>query len=447
METIFAPLTIKGNCSVYLIRISGTLVKNCLLELGIRKKLEHKKATVCHLQDKNNKLLDEALITYFQAPNSFTGEDICEINLHCSNYIINSVFKILSSINNVRIAENGEFSKRAFLNNKLDLTQAEAIVDLIHSETELQHKQAMKQLQGENSKFFTNLRESIINILSNIEAIIDFPEDDIDINLINLLENKINMIIEVIKNILNDNNVGQKIKNGLHISIIGEPNVGKSSLLNYLAKKDLAIVSNIAGTTRDIIEVSIDIAGLPVIISDTAGIRETNNSIEKEGIKRALKNIENADLKILLINSEKININDKIKKLIDKNTIILLNKIDLKSKQKTEKIYELIDKNNVYNVLEVSIRNNINMNLLIDEIKGFIEKNITPFSNTNITQERHKIELLNAVNYLTNINFNMPIEIIAENIRLASVSIGKITGHINTEEILNNIFSKFCIGK
>lgn len=438
-DTIFAPLTIKGKCSIYVIRISGSRVDKCLSTLGVSKKFKHKSINLCNIKDENNNILDQALILYFKAPNSFTGEDVCELNIHCSTYIINKIFKILLSIEGVRLAKNGEFSKRAFLNNKLDLIQAESIVDLVNSETELQHKQAIEQLEGKNSRFFNDLRQDILDLSSSIEANIDFPEDETT----NVNINSVNNLISKIENILNDNDVAKKIKNGLNISIIGEPNVGKSSFLNYLAKKDLAIVSNIAGTTRDIIETSLDIDGVLVNVFDTAGIRDTNDTIEKEGVKRAIKNAEEADLRILILSPENINVNKEIEKLIDYNTIIILNKID------TLKDSSIINnlKEKYKNIIEISVKNNINLDKVIDKIKDFINKNITPYSNTNITQERYRIELKKTIEYLKKIDNNMPIEIVAENIRLSAFCIGKIVGQIGTEEILDNIFSKFCIGK
>lgn len=438
-DTIFAPLTIKGKCSIYVIRISGSRVDKCLSTLGVSKKFKHKSINLCNIKDENNNILDQALILYFKAPNSFTGEDICELNIHCSTYIINKIFKILLSIEGVRLAKNGEFSKRAFLNNKLDLIQAESIVDLVNSETELQHRQAIEQLEGKNSRFFNDLRQDILDLSSSIEANIDFPEDETT----NVNINSVNNLISKIENILNDNDVAKKIKNGLNISIIGEPNVGKSSFLNYLAKKDLAIVSNIAGTTRDIIETSLDIDGVLVNVFDTAGIRDTNDTIEKEGVKRAIKNAKEADLRILILSPENIDVNKEIEKLIDDNTVIILNKID------TLKDNSIIDnlKEKYKNIIEISVKNNINLDKVIDKIKDFISKNITPYSNTNITQERYRIELKKTIEYLKKIDNNMPIEIVAENIRLSAFCIGKIVGQIGTEEILDNIFSKFCIGK
>ena len=442
MSTIFAPLTLKGLCSIYVIRISGRESLNCLKALGIQKTLIPQKATLCKIKDKNNEILDEALVIYFKAPHSFTGEDVVEINLHCSNYIISKVFSILSSIENVRMAEKGEFSKRAFLNNKIDLMQAESIVDLINAETEMQHKLAINQLQGKNSNFYNNLRQKIVEILALLEAFIDFPEEDIPQDMQDEILAKISNIKIEIQNNLNDDNVGEKIRDGFHISIIGEPNAGKSTLLNYLSKRDIAIVSDIAGTTRDIIEVSLNISGIPVILYDTAGIRETEDIIEKEGVKRAIRNANTADIKILVVDSNNLNIDQNIIDLIDKNTIVLLNKIDIAENKNIDK--------NIFKdaeILEISLKDKINLDKFLDILKNKLESIVSPNINTTITNERYRNELEKALEYLELFDFNMPIEINTENIRMSADCIGRITGKINSDEILDNIFSKFCIGK
>ena len=438
MDTIFAPLTLKGNCSVYVIRISGKQVKECLKNLGINRTLKHREATLCVLRDNNGNPIDETLVIYFESPNSFTGEDIVELNLHCSNYIISKVTSILLSIKSVRLAERGEFSKRAFLNGKIDLMQAESIVDLVNSETELQHKLAISQLQGKNSNFYNTLREKIVEILSILEAFIDFPEEDIPAELEDEINGKIQKITKEIQNNLDDNRVGEKIRDGFHIAIIGEPNSGKSTLLNYLSKRDVAIVSDIAGTTRDIIEVNMDIAGIPVILYDTAGIRETQDIIENEGVKRAINRAKSADLKILVVSVDNPNIDKKILELIDENTIILLNKIDLGEAN------IIFDKGTV---LEISLKDKINLDEFLKTLQEKLESIVSPNIDTTITNERYRRELINSLEFLEKFNFSNPIEINAENIRLAAYHIGKITGKINSEEILDNIFSKFCIGK
>lgn len=442
MDTIFAPLTLKGNCSVYVIRISGKKVNECLKKLGVKRKLKHREATVCTLKDETRKFLDESLLIYFEGPNSFTGEDIVELNLHCSSYIISKVINILLSIDSVRLAERGEFSRRAFLNGKIDLMQAESIADLVRSETKLQHRMAINQLKGKNSNFYNKLREKIVEILSIIEAFIDFPEEEIPNDLENEINLKVKNIIQEIQNNLNDNRIGEKIRDGFHIAIIGEPNSGKSTLLNYLSKRDVAIVSDIAGTTRDVIEVNLDINGIPVILYDTAGIRDTSDVIENEGVKRAINRAEMADLKILVISVDNLTINNKILNLVDENTIILLNKIDL---NKSINLNDFNFKNN--KIIEISLKNKTNVDTFIDYLQQKLESIVSPNIDTTITNERYRKELINAVKFLELFDFSLPIEINAENIRMAGECIGRITGKINSEEILDNIFSKFCIGK
>ncbi|MDR2778012.1 MAG: tRNA uridine-5-carboxymethylaminomethyl(34) synthesis GTPase MnmE [Rickettsiales bacterium] len=442
-DTIFAPLTIEGKCGVYVLRISGSKALKCLLSLGISRRFEHRKATLCRLRDRNGSDLDRALVVFFQSPRSFTGEDVCEISLHCSRYIIDRVFSILSALDGVRFAENGEFSKRAFLNGKFDLVQAESIVDLVNSETELQHRNAIRQLSGKNSSYFEKLREDMIDLASNLEGYLDFPDEDMGIAIQIESEGKITDLVARVTQMLDDNNVGIRVKNGIKVSIVGKPNVGKSTLLNFIANEDLAIVSARPGTTRDVLQISSIIGGIPVKFFDTAGIRETSDDIEIEGVRRAVANAKDADFRILLLEPDNIAIDPKIKNLIDSNTIILLNKIDLATEEKIKSI-EL----KYPGLIGISLKHGLNTDKIKGQLLSLIEKTITPFVNSGITQERYRIELLGVLNNLKKIDFNLqPLEIILEHIRCASLCVGRITGKINADEILDEIFRKFCIGK
>jgi tRNA modification GTPase len=435
MDTIFAVVTAVQKAGVFIIRISGEKALECLIKLGIKKKLKHQTISFHKIFDpENGNLIDEVLVSFFQSPKSFTGEDIVEINCHGSYFILQKIFLILSEIEGVRIAEAGEFSRRAFLNNKIDLVQAEAIPDLIASESELQHQQSILQLQGQLGKVYESWRNDLIEALAMIEAAIDFPEDDLPQELINKVEQKIKFLIQQIKDHLNDQKIGQKIKDGLSLVIIGKPNVGKSTLINFLTKKELAIVSDIAGTTRDIIEADFFIAGIPIKISDTAGIRDSEDLIEKEGIKRALNKAKEADLKILLIDATdpSFPIN-----LIDEKTILVINKIDL------------IDDKKIFDeqMIKISLSKKINLSVLNEQIENRVKKIIPPNKNLLITQERYRICLKNSIANLEKFSLQKNIEISAEYLRIATQEIGKINGKVDIENILDSIFSKFCIGK
>ena len=447
MKTICATITSTLRSSVTIIRISGSQTLKCLEKFGVKNQLTPQKSFFHKIIfDDGAELIDEAIITFFKAPRSFTGEDVAEISVHSSQYVLKKIFEKLLSIENVDLAGAGEFSKRAFLNGKIDLVQAEAIPDLIASETEAQHKQAILQLQGNLGKIYENWRHKIMEISAFVEALIDFPEDDLPTDIVDKINQEVVDLKTNISQHLNDNKVGQKIKNGLSLAIIGAPNSGKSSLMNFLAQSEVAIVSEIAGTTRDIIDTHLEIAGVPVIISDTAGIRLSTDLIEQEGIKRALKKAQDADIKIYLVDA----LNPIIQKdLIDKNTILVFNKIDkiLNNAIDFDKIIANfgIDKEIIF--LTISITENINFSQLFEALKEKIDLLIPSFNSPLITQERYRSSLQNCLNSLESFNLNKNIEICAENLRICVNEIGKINGKIDIENILDLIFSKFCIGK
>jgi len=443
MFTIFSSITGSFG-AVSVIRISGSNVIQCLERLGFKGSPKHQKASFQKISDiKTGELIDESLITFFQSPNSFTGEDVAEISIHASPFIAKKIFQILSEIDGVRLAEAGEFSKRAFLNGKIDLVQAEAIPDLIESETSSQHKQALKQLQGELGKIYEDWRFRLIQISAHLEAYIDFPEDDLPQNIIDKVEFDVKKLSSEIQNHLSDEKIGQKIKGGLSLAIIGAPNVGKSSLINFLAKSEVAIVSEIAGTTRDVVETHLSIAGIAVKIADTAGLRQTQDLIEKEGIKRALQKAENADLKIFVLDANNPILREEDQNLIDKNTIIILNKIDL-----CEKMPDWV---NNLNPIAISLTSRINTSNLFkrleEKIINILPNNFSGQSSALITQERYRISLKNAVGFLEEFSLDKNIELAAEDLRMTAREIGKITGKVDIENILDVIFSSFCIGK
>jgi tRNA modification GTPase len=447
MKTICATITSPLRSSITVIRISGSQTLKCLEKIGVKNQpIPQQSFFHKIIFDNNNELIDEAIITFFKAPRSFTGEDVAEISIHSSQYILKKIFAKLLSLENVDLASAGEFSKRAFLNGKIDLVQAEAIPDLIASETEAQHKQAISQLSGNLGKIYENWRHKIIEISAFIEALIDFPEDDLPISIIDKINHDVVELKTQISQHLNDNKAGQKIKNGLSLAIIGAPNAGKSSLMNFLAQSEVAIVSEIAGTTRDIIDTHLEIAGVPVVISDTAGIRLSDDLIEQEGVKRALNKAQNADFKIYLIDATNPIIQ---KNLVDENTILVFNKVDKINNNEInyKKIISDagIDKEN--NFLTISVAKNINISKLFEVLKSQIDLLIPNFNSPLITQERYRISLQNCLISLENLNLNKNIEICAENLRICANEIAKINGKIDIENILDLIFSKFCIGK
>lgn len=440
-ETIYALSTVFGKSGVAVIRISGTDALSVIKEITNIDitNIKTRYAYYVPVFDKNSKeLLDKALVVYFKAPYSFTGEDIVEINCHGSKAVLNSVLECLSSFSELRLAEPGEFSKRAFYNQKMDLTEAEGLADLIDAETKEQQKYALRQMEGNLKNLYSSWRENLVKVLSIIEAYIDFPDEDIPQNLNDYILNTVFKTQEEIKKHLNGNNVNERLKNGFRIVIAGEANAGKSSLINTLTRRNAVIVSDIAGTTRDAIDINLDINGYPVIITDTAGIRETTNPIEKQGIDIALQKISEADVVLALYDGNGV-FKDEILLPQDK-TIFVANKMDKLSEKQIE-----IIKNKKH--LLISAKYNQGINELISVLLNKIKDNFSSSSNFLITRIRYRKSLEECLENLAEFSLDKEIELSAEDIRLACRAIGKITGAVYIDEILDNIFGSFCIGK
>ena len=440
---IYALSSGRGPSGIAIVRISGKDALNICENLTKLKSIKSNAVNFCKFYDpKNGSIIDpEALLLWFPAPNSYTGEDLAELQIHGSNAVINSLLKVLSEQKNSRLAEPGEFTKLAFHNNKIDLLKAESIRDLIHSETELQRQQAVKLVQGNASNYYNELREKIIKSLAYIEAKIDFAEDDLPEKVLKEAHQSIKEIHQQITKIIKDNKIGEKIRNGFRVSIIGEINAGKSSLLNLLSKREAAIVSDEAGTTRDVIETYLNLDGYPVILADTAGIRDTKNDIEKKGISLALGKSKEADLNIVVIDNTSKVINNEIKKLINKDTIVLLNKSDISNNQ-----------NHTFNTdtILASVKNNKNIDNLIDKIKEKLRDKFSSNDNALITRERHRVRLnqcLKEIDKFLKKDQNKDLELAAEDLRMATRHLGSIVGKVDVEEILGSIFKDFCIGK
>lgn len=437
-KTIFALTTVFGKSGVAVIRISGNDALKALDHFNVKRKVKPRFATLVDLYDEHNQLIDNGIMIYFPAPNSFTGEDTIELQVHGSKAVIKIVLKELSKI--FVMAEPGEFSLRAFLNGKFDLTQIEGIADLIDAETSFQAKQAIKQISGELERLYSNWRQILIKTQSKIEAYIDFPEDiATEKDELIKIDKEIQKLIQSIQNHINDDRIGERLREGLRVVITGEPNVGKSTLFNYLAKRDIAIVSEYAGTTRDVLEAHIDINGYPIILSDTAGIRESLDPIESEGINRARKCSFEADLRIELFSfDQRHNINCDT---TNNDTIYVLSKADNVLDNQIIRIGKT-------NFLPISILQEIGTSHLISLIAKKVKEKFECNRETPlITRQRHRNCIQKALEHLQCFNIGNPIELMSEDLRLASVEFGKITGIISVEEILDNIFSTFCVGK
>ena len=440
---IYALSTGRGPSGIAIVRISGKDTLRVCKNLTQLKELKSNEVNYCKFHNpKNNNIIDpEALLLWFPAPNSYTGDDLAEFQVHGSNAVISALLKALSEQDNCRLAEPGEFTKIAFQNDKIDLLKAESIGDLIHAETELQREQAVKFIQGNASNYYNDLREKLIKSLSYIEAKIDFAEEDLPEEVLKEVHNSIKDIHQDIKRILESNKIGEKIRDGFRVSIIGEVNAGKSSLLNLLSKREVAIVSEEEGTTRDVIEVFLNIDGYPVILADTAGIREAKNEVEKKGISLALGKSKESDLNIIMIDNSSKVINNKITNLINKNSIVLLNKADI-GDNKNHKL-------GVETIL-VSVKNNMNIDILIKRLKEKLSNKFIANKNILITRERHRTRLnecLKEIDKFMKKDQNKDIELAAEDLRMATRHLGSIVGKVDVEEILDSIFKDFCIGK
>ncbi len=442
--TIYALSSGPGISGIAVVRISGQDTSKAI-ELMTGKCVPKPRVATLRKINKINtsELIDEGLILWFPGPESYTGEDMAEIQVHGSKAVVDALHANISKIENCRLAEPGEFTRLAFQNGKINLLKAESVADLISSETEIQRQQAIKIMNGRSADKFNYLREKLLKILSHVEAKIDFPDEDLPNNILNEIKKSSDEVFKNIENILDDQKVGERIREGFKITILGPTNAGKSSLLNYLSNRDVAIVSEIAGTTRDVIEIHLNIEGYPVIVSDTAGIRESKNEIEMKGIKLSLNRAEEADLKLVVVDAKKLDFTDVLRKLLDENAILVINKSDLLKKDLDPEIKKI-------NHVLISIKDNLNIDDLILKIKNNLKSKFITNDDILITRERHRQHLQQCLDHLKNFNKKNEIEDFdkaAEDLRLATRHLGMIVGKVDVEEILGSIFNDFCIGK
>ena len=432
--TIFALSTANGIAGLAVVRVSGHLALTALKTISRKSHFEPNVLTRTSFYDsENGNLIDRGLAVYFAKPKSFTGEDVVEFHIHGGRATVDLLLKTLSGINQLRLAEPGEFSKRAFINNKMDLTAIEAMGDLINAQTELQHNQALSQMDGSLNKLYLSWRKSLIELVAYLEADIDFAEEDIPDDVLKNINEKIEKLLVEMNEHVNQRNQGEILRDGYRVAIVGTPNVGKSSLINLLANRDVAIVSDKEGTTRDALEVRLNIAGFPVVFTDTAGLRQTSDEIEKKGIEITQKKIDEANLVIELFDDPtKLNFHDE--------RLTILNKCDLNNKE--NKTYD--------RAINISVTTGGGIDHLIKQISDKVSNNFGSYSDTIPTKTRYILGVQNSIQSLLNaktIDLKNNSELMVEELRLAIQEIGKITGHVDVEEYLEVIFKDFCIGK
>ena len=442
--TIFALSSGPGLAGVSIIRISGPESSSVIKMMTKGKFPEPRIATLKKINKiSTNELIDEGIIIWFPGPESYTGEDMAEFHVHGSRAVVDAIHHSISKVEGCKLAEPGEFTKLAFQNNKINLLKAESIGDLISAETEIQRQQAIKIMSGKSSQKFNSWREGLLKILSNIEAKIDFPDEDLPEDILKNIKKISEKIKNEIQKTLDDQKVGERIREGFKIAIVGPTNAGKSSLLNYLSRREVAIVSEIAGTTRDVIETHLNMDGLPVVVSDTAGISDSKDEIEKKGIRLALKRAEDADLNIVVIEPKSAYFTGFLKNLITDKSILAINKSDLGI---DNMIYEF----KKYNPIYISLKKEKNLDKLISAIKEKLKNQFINSEDILITRERHRQHLEQCISHLENFknkNESEDFDTSAEDLRLATRHLGMIVGKVDVEEILGSIFNDFCIGK
>lgn len=455
-DTIAAIATALGEGGISIIRVSGDKALNIVSSIFKGKNnrgLEDIKPYTMRygfiIDKETDEVLDEVIVSFMKGPRSFTAEDTVEINCHGGIYATNRIFEeVIKS--GARTAEPGEFTKRAFLNGRIDLAQAEAVIDLINSKTEIAMKSAVLQSEGRISTEINSLRQRLLGVIAHIEATVDFPEEDLEEITSNQVTLNLKKIIEDMNLLISTADEGKIIREGLSMVIVGKPNVGKSSLLNSLLMEKRAIVTDIPGTTRDVIEEYINIKGIPVKLVDTAGIRETEDVVEKIGVERSKEKINEADLVVLMLDLSR-ELDDEDKEIInymrDKKHIVILNKVDLDGKLNVEALND-IDGNNI---IRISAKTGEGIEILKEKIKSLVFSGEVNATEVMITNTRHKDALFKArekcLAALNTLELGISLDCASIDARGAWINLGEITGDTLEEDIIDKIFSEFCIGK
>ncbi|MBU5308684.1 tRNA uridine-5-carboxymethylaminomethyl(34) synthesis GTPase MnmE [Clostridioides mangenotii] len=455
-DTIVAIATAPGEGGIGILRISGE--KSLVIAESIFKSVSGKEISEYNNRSliygnivDDGKIIDEVLLAYMKGPKSYTAEDVIEINCHGGFISVKKILELILS-KDVRLAEPGEFTKRAFLNGRIDLSQAEAVIDVINAKTSKSHEVAQEQLEGTLSIKIRSLRDKVTELLAHVTVAIDYPEEDIEFITYNTLKEKTEELEKEIKKLYDSSESGKIFREGLKTVIVGKPNVGKSSLLNLILGEKRAIVTDIPGTTRDVIEEFVNIRGIPIKIVDTAGIRETEDVVEKIGVEKSRESLINADLVIMVLDySEKLTDEDlEILESIDKNkTIVLLNKTDLKKQIEEEKISNYVENNSI---IEISALKQEGIEKLENKIENLVYKgDVKNSSEIVISNTRHRDALAKAhksvMDALDAIYQKMPLDFIEVDLKNIWDYLGYINGDTVTEDLLDNIFNNFCIGK
>ena len=452
-DTIAAISTPRGEGGIGIIRISGDksfeILERIFNTKNPNRELGFYKFNYGFIHD-NGKIVDEVMAVRMKAPKTYTCEDVVEINCHGGHLISEKVLELVLK-NGARHAEQGEFTKRAFMNGRIDLSQAEAVMDIIHGKTEKSISLSLEQLRGDLRDKIASFKKALLDVTAHVNVVLDYPEEGIDDPLpSNLRENLENVYAEADR-LISSYDKGKKIKEGIKTVIAGKPNVGKSTLLNSLLKEERAIVTHIPGTTRDVIEEIINIKGIPLVLTDTAGIRKTEDIVENIGVEKSKKFIENADLVLLVLDASR-ELESEDREVIEeiqnhnKKTIVLLNKIDLERKIELEEF-------NLENILEISAKDNIGIEDMEERIYSYIvEENVEDSSEKLIiTNIRHKTALEKTKDAIRNIfetiDAGMPMDLISVDLKEALDSLSEITGEISSEDILDHVFGNFCVGK
>jgi len=440
-QTIYALASGAGRCGVAVVRLSGPHALQVLKDLSGKEMFKARYAHRVQLIDPlDGDAIDDGLALYFPGPNSFTGEDVVEFQIHGGRAVVQALLDALSAIGGLRLAEPGEFTRRAFENDKMDLTAAEGLADLIHAETRAQAKQALRQMEGALGSLYNDWADRILRVLAHFEAVIDFPDEDLPEEVEAGVRAQVEVLRGEIEDHLKDGHRGEMLRDGVRLAIVGPPNAGKSSLLNHLAKREVAIVSDIAGTTRDIIESHLDIGGYPVVVSDTAGIRHSDDVIEIEGIRRAQDRALSSDLKVVMFDgADWPNLDQKTLDLIDEDSLVVLNKMD--------KAQPDVSDIKGHNPIFMSAKSKEGLTDFFKRLEEEVAERCMMTGAPALTRARHREALEECVQALLRFaHIDLP-ELAAEDLRMGTRSLGKITGRIDVEDVLDIVFSDFCIGK